>query len=50
MLAGHYHNLFFDYGEKISIRFVRAERDKVRPLTVCVNAWTSAAPCARCTA
>ena len=50
MLAGHYQNLFFDYGEKISIRFVRAERDKVRPLTVCVNAWTSAAPCARCTA
>ena len=30
MLAGHYQNFFFDYGEKLSIRFIRAERDKVR--------------------
>lgn len=31
MLAGHFQNIFFDYGEKYSMRFVRAERDKVRP-------------------
>mmetsp|Transcript_51035 Transcript_51035/g.114769 ORF Transcript_51035/g.114769 Transcript_51035/m.114769 type:complete len:125 (-) Transcript_51035:315-689(-) len=29
MLAGHFQNIFFDYGEKYSMRFVRAERDKL---------------------
>ena len=30
MLAGHLQNFFYDFGEKKQIRFVRAERDKVR--------------------
>ena len=29
MLANHFQNFFFDYGEKLSMVFVRAERDKV---------------------
>ena len=32
MLATHFQNFFFDLGEKVSLRFVRAERDKVRAL------------------
>ena len=29
MLSGHFYDFFWDFGETKSIRFVRAERDKV---------------------
>ncbi|KAL1527510.1 hypothetical protein AB1Y20_008900 [Prymnesium parvum] len=29
MLAGHFLNFFFDFGTNLSIRFARAERDKL---------------------
>ena len=29
LLAGYFQNIFFDYGDKLSLKFVRAERDKV---------------------
>jgi len=30
MLATHFQNYFFDLGEKVGLRFVRAERDKLK--------------------
>lgn len=32
MLAGHFSNMYFDFGEKYGMRFVRAEADSIAAL------------------